>query len=209
MLRLVSDTPECKVSEKEFMNHALEADMAIDLGCQYGNSHLIQFLRAAKKRGQKVYVVSDFYLPQSAYKEFLVNADCEDMVDGVFVSQDCNRTKSSGSIYPYVLESIGVSASDCVMFGDSRQADVMQAEKNGIQGMWYFPLKHKIWTNISRKLKLDYRQRMLPSLARHLYRHTLYDEYVLVLFAFAQRLVAEVQKDGVRKLAFVSRGGIC
>ena len=125
----------CHISEHEFISHALEADMAIELGYQYGNSHLIQFLRAAKKRGQKVYVVSDFYLPQSAYKEFLVNAGCEDVIDGVFVSEDCNKTKSGGSIYPYVLDKIGVSSSDCVMFGDSRQSDVMQAEKNGIQGM--------------------------------------------------------------------------
>lgn len=197
----------CNINKQDFINHALEADMAIELGCQYGNSHLIQFLRAAKKRGQKVYVVSDFYLPQSAYKEFLVNAGCEDVIDGVFVSEDCNKTKSGGSIFPYVLDKIGVSASDCVMFGDSRQSDVMQAEKNGIQGMWYFPLKHKIWTNISRILKLDYSKRILPALARYLYKHSLYDEYALVLFSFAQRLVAEANKDGVRKLAFVSRGG--
>ncbi len=198
---------DCDVSEQEFISYSLEADMVVELGCQYGNTHLIQFLRAAKKCGQKVYVVSDFYLPKAAYKEFLINAGCDDVIDGVFVSEGCNKTKSGGSIYPYVLENIGVKASDCVMFGDSRQADVMQAEKNGIQGMWYFPLKHKIWTNISRRLKLDYSKRMLPSLARHLYKHTLYDEYALVLFAFAQRLVAEAQKDGVRKLAFVSRGG--
>lgn len=199
---------DCDVSEQEFISYSLEADMVVELGCQYGNTHLIQFLRAAKKCGQKVYVVSDFYLPKAAYKEFLINAGCDDVIDGVFVSEGCNKTKSGGSIYPYVLENIGVKASDCVMFGDSRQADVMQAEKNGIQGMWYFPLKHKIWTNISRRLKLDYSKRMLPSLARHLYKHTLYDEYALVLFAFAQRLVAEAQKDGVRKLAFVSRGGV-
>ena len=35
----------------------------------------------------------------------------------------------------------------------------------------------------------------------------MFDEYALVLFAFAQKLVIEAKKDGVRKLAFVSRGG--
>ena len=205
----VYDALECGISKQEFVNQALEADVSIELGCQYGNSHLIRFLREAKKRGQRIYVVSDFYLPQSAYKDFLVNAGCDDVIDGVFVSEDCNKTKSGGNIYPYVLESIGVSASDCVMFGDSRHSDVKQAEKNGIRGMWYFPLKHKIWTNMSRRLKMDYSNRIQPSLAGHLYKNTLYDEYAIVLFAFAQKLVAEVKKDGVRKLAFVSRGGIC
>ena len=203
----VYDALECGISKQEFINNALEADVAIELGCQYGNSHLINFLREAKKRGQRAYVVSDFYLPQSAYKDFLVNAGCEDVIDGVFVSEACNKTKSGGDIYPYVLESIGVSASDCVMFGDSRHSDVRQAEKNGIQGMWYFPLKHKIWTNINRRLKLEYSKRIQPSLAGYLYKNTLFDEYALVLFAFAQKLVIEAKKDGVRKLAFVSRGG--
>lgn len=197
----------CNIGKLEFISHALESDMAIEIGCQYGNSHIINFLREAKKHGKKVFVVSDFYLPQSAYKDFLVNAGCEDVIDDVFVSEACNKTKKTGTIYPYVLECIGANASDCVMFGDSKHADVIQAENNGIQGMRYFPLKHKIWTNICRIIKLDYNRRILPTLARHLYKHTLFDEYALILFAFAQRLVVEVHKDEIRKLAFVSRGG--
>lgn len=210
IMGLLWESIDCNISKDDFVNQSLEVDIDIELGCQYGNTHLIGFLKRAKARGQKIYVVSDFYLPASAYAHFLVNADCNDVIDGVFVSEGCNKTKANGDLYPYVLEQIGVQAKECVMIGDSRHSDVRQAIKNGILGLWYFPLKHKIWTNICRIFNMDYSKSILSKQARHLFCHTLYDEYAIVLFAFAQKLISTAQEDAVGKLVFFSRGGdIC
>lgn len=198
---------QLKISECEFCKVSLETDVDVELGCQYGNNHLISLLRRAKNNGKRIYIVSDFYLPADVYKDFLLNAGCEDIIDGIFVSETCGKTKAKGDIFKYVTEVLGVEARQCMMIGDSRQSDVEMAERNSIKGIWYFPLMHKVWTNISRRLNLNYGKRIQDSLSSYLYRTSLFDEYAIVLYHFAHQLVATATKDGTHKLAFISRGG--
>lgn len=195
------------VDKEKFISACLETNVAVELGCQYVNTHLIKFLKRAKARGQRIYIVSDFYLPASAYNDFLVNARCENIFDGIFISETCNRTKSNGNIYPYVLQQIGLNAKDCIMLGDSKTSDVIQARKNGIESLWYFPLSHKICTNISKVFKLNYSRRIAKKQANYLYENTLFDEYALILFFFAKKLIETAISDSVKRFIFVSRGG--
>lgn len=195
------------LSKEDFISICLEADISVELGCQYPNNHLISFLRKAKARGQRIYIISDFYLPILAYNNFLINAGCNDIFDGIFVSETYNKTKSNGSIYPFVLTQIGLEAKDCIMLGDSKTSDVIQANKHGIEGLWYFPLFHKIHTNISRIFNIEYSKRIIKKQASYLYQHSDFDEYSIILFFFAQNLIKTAISDGVKKLVFVSRGG--
>ena len=198
---------KARLSRTEFCNICLETDKDVELGCQYGNTHLIKLLRSAKENGKKIYVVSDFYLPPETYRDFLINAGCEDVVDGVFVSESCGKTKANGSLYSYVLKELEAQPEQCVMIGDSKSSDVVMARKHGIAGVWYFPLRHKIWTNISRVLKLNYGDSIQAALSSHLYKTSLFDEYAIVLYHFAHELVKTASRDGAHNLAFVSRGG--
>lgn len=195
------------LSEEKFISICLEADISVELGCQYPNNRLIKFLRKAKVRGQRIYIISDFYLPITAYNDFLINAGCYDIFDGIFVSETYNKTKSNGNIYPYVLTQIGLEAKDCIMLGDSKISDVIQANKYGIKGLWYFPLFHKIHTNISRIFNIDYGKRIIRKQANYFYHHSVFDEYSIILFFFAQNLIRTAISDGTKKLVFVSRGG--
>ena len=111
---------QLKISECEFCKVSLETDVDVELGCQYGNNHLISLLRRAKNNGKRIYIVSDFYLPADVYKDFLLNAGCEDIIDGIFVSETCGKTKAKGDIFKYVTEVLGVEARQCMMIGDSR-----------------------------------------------------------------------------------------
>ncbi|WP_285815461.1 HAD hydrolase-like protein [Phocaeicola sartorii] len=164
-------------------------------------------LKWSKKSGLKIYVVSDFYLPATCYNDFLLNAGCDGLIEDVFVSESINLTKRKGSLYPYVLEKTGALAEECVMIGDSRYSDVYMAEKNGIEGLWYFPLGHKIRTNISRKLKTDYSKNIFKSLSDYLYNNTCFEEYAFVIYSFAVKLFGYAKGDSVKKMAFLSRGG--
>lgn len=93
------------------------------------------------------------------------------------------------------------------MIGDSKHSDVAMAENSGIKGIWYFPIHHKIWTNISRLFKIDYHKRIIRCLSSYLYKNTLFNEYALILYYFAQKLARTASTDDVKKLVFVSRGG--
>ncbi|WP_348701388.1 HAD family hydrolase [Phocaeicola sartorii] len=182
------ETTQLAVNKEQFIIQSLKIDIAVELGCQYPNEHLVKRFRKAKMDGAKIYIVSDFYLPQEAYNAFLMKSHLDDLFDGVYVSETFNCTKSDGSLYVYVLNDLHLDPEYVEMYGDNRHSDVKMAKINGIKGKWYFPLKHKVWTNISRKLNWDYSKRIVRKESWWLYRHTNFEEYSLVLYYFNQKL---------------------
>lgn len=201
------ETTQLAVNKEQFIIQSLKIDIAVELGCQYPNEHLVKRFRKAKMDGMKIYIVSDFYLPQEAYNAFLMKSHLDDLFDGVYVSETFNCTKSDGSLYVYVLNDLHLDPEYVEMYGDNRHSDVKMAKINGIKGKWYFPLKHKVWTNISRKLNWDYSKRIVRKESWWLYRHTNFEEYSLVLYYFNQKLTTRVNDLKIDKVAFLSRGG--
>lgn len=158
---LLNEHVKFLVDKQSFVDSSLNIDISVEIGCQYGNLAIINMLRREKKRGKKILLVSDFYLPVSAYQDFLVNIQCQDLFDKVYISESCNHTKASGSMYDYVLTENGIQPDEVVMIGDSKHADVKMAKAHGMDAIWYFPLKHKIWTNFSRITKRDFSKHAL------------------------------------------------
>lgn len=192
---------------EEFVSKNLEVDVAIELGCQYANRKIRSLLSQLKKDGKKIYIVSDFYLPKETYYVFTKYLGCEGLFYGIYVSESCNCTKWDGSLYEYILNDLHVEANKCIMIGDSRHSDVKMANANGIDTVWYFPLRHKLWTNFSKKLRLDYGNRIIRVKANELYQQTCYQEYVIVLMYVISKLHKIAWEDRVRILSFLSRGG--
>lgn len=100
------ETTQLAVNKEQFIIQSLKIDIAVELGCQYPNEHLVKRFRKAKMDGAKIYIVSDFYLPQEAYNAFLMKSHLDDLFDGVYVSETFNCTKSDGSLYIYVLNDL-------------------------------------------------------------------------------------------------------
>lgn len=195
------------ISKDSFVGFSLDLDIAIELGCQYPNKSIVNKFRKYKREGCKVYIVSDFYLPGQAYKDFLIKAGIQDIIDGVYVSEEHNCTKVDGSLYDYVLKDLDLNPQDVTMFGDSKHSDVKMSKSRGIKAVWYFPFCHKVWTNISRKLNLDYSRRIDSAESKWLYKNSCFEEYSLILYHFNQVLANRAKNLGADKLAFLSRGG--
>jgi len=185
----------------------MEIDIAVELGCQYPNRKMINYLWKLKKSGSKIYIVSDFYLPQKCYQIFLRHLKTESLFDGIYVSEICNKTKRKGTLFDYVLKELSANPADCLMIGDSRHSDVWMAQKHGIKAKWYFPFRHKVWTNISKQLHLDYGKRIVSYKAHQLQSQSLFGEYVIILYYFIYRLFSQADDDKVPRLSFLSRGG--
>ena len=184
------------VDKQSFVDASLNIDISVEIGCQYGNLVIINMLRREKMRGKKIFLISDFYLPASAYREFLVNIQCQDLFDQVYISESCNYTKASGNMYDYVLRENGILPDDVVMIGDSKHADVKMAKAHGLDAIWYFPLRHKLWTNFSRITKRDFSQHALVAKFNDLYHRSTFGEYAAPLCYFTQRLSAEMSTVG-------------
>lgn len=196
------------LDKQSFVEASLNIDISVEIGCQYGNQEIIKMLRKERAKGKKVFLVSDFYLPVSAYEDFLVNILCKDLFDKIYISESCNQTKASGGLYQYILDENDIEPSDVVMIGDSKHADVKMAKAQGLQAIWYFPLRHKLWTNYSRITKRDFAKHALRDKFNDLYGHSTFAEYAAPLCYFTRKLSQEMATVGGQvELNFFARGG--
>ena len=197
------------VDRKIFVESSLNIDVSVEIGCQYGNQKIISMLRKEKAKGKQIFLVSDFYLPMEAYHDFLVNLQCEDLFDKVYVSESSNKTKVHGDLYDYILKENSIKADEVVMIGDSKHSDMKMAREHGLHSIWYFPLRHKLWTNFSRLTKRDFSNSQLKKRFHELFHHSTFAEYAIPLYYFSGKLSEEMKPNmgGQVELNFLARGG--
>ena len=200
------------VDRKMFVDSSYDIDVSVEIGCQYGNPNIVNLLRQEKKKGKKIFLVSDFYLPMEAYHDFLVNLQSEDLFDKVYVSESFNKTKAHGDLYDYILKENSIKADEVVMIGDSKHSDVRMAREHGLYSIWYFPLRHKLWTNFSRLTKRDFSNYQLKKRFHELFHHSkkAYDAYQKLLMPLSEiikthyflnsRKVVFLAKDAYKKM---------
>lgn len=206
---LLSDQVKLAESCSSFVESSLNIDVSVEIGCQYGNQKIISMLRKEKAKGKQIFLVSDFYLPMEAYHDFLVNLQCEDLFDKVYVSESFNKTKTHGDLYDYILKENSIKADEVVMIGDSKHSDVRMAREHGLYSIWYFPLRHKLWTNFSRLTKRDFSNYQLKKRFHELFHHSTFAEYAIPLYYFSRKLNEEMKPNmgGQVELNFLARGG--
>lgn len=206
---LLSDQVKLAESCSSFVESSLNIDVSVEIGCQYGNQKIISMLRKEKAKGKQIFLVSDFYLPMEAYHDFLVNLQCEDLFDKVYVSESFNKTKAHGDLYDYILKENSIKADEVVMIGDSTHSDMKMAREHGLHSIWYFPLRHKLWTNFSRLTKRDFSNSQLKKRFHELFHHSTFAEYAIPLYYFSGKLSDEMKPNmgGQIELNFLARGG--
>ena len=97
------------------------------------------------------------------------------------------------NLYDYILKENNIKADEVVMIGDSKVADVKMARAHGLHAIWYFPLKHKLWTNYSRLTKRDFSHHQLRKRFEELYHHSNFAEYSIPIYFFSHKLGEEMK----------------
>lgn len=96
----------------------------------------------ARRKGKKILMVSDMYLPRNVIAEILTKLDID--YDCLYVSNDCGRTKHDGSMYDYILEDRGIaSPQSLLMVGDDRRSDYEMPKRKGISVCRWIPLTER------------------------------------------------------------------
>ena len=195
-------------SEKEFQDISYMVDYSIDMATQYPNKKLIETLHFLKKKQNKqIYLVSDYYLPGKCYESYLRPYFLENFFDGIFCSSDYRKTKNNCKLYDIVLSSIGCNANQVIMIGDSKISDYQNAVSIGIEGCRYIPFLHKLYTNISKRIGGFIQCRISNFVFANSFKNTIFGEYAFNLYYFTSHLYSEMQKDDIRLIGFLSRGG--
>ena len=96
------------------------------------NRPVAQAAEACHARGQKVYAVSDMYLPKEQIEAMLQKCGL-DFLDGVFVSCEYRMQKRSGKLFKLFLQQTALRPAEVLFVGDSPRADFAGAVLAGIR----------------------------------------------------------------------------
>ncbi len=196
------------IKKDSFYSLSLEIETYLEFGVQYINIEMYRFLEKMKRRGKKLILVTDFYLPSESYHVFGKKCGSDGLLDRIFCSSDIGLTKAGkGLLYSYILKELGIHASQVIMIGDSLRSDKLNAQKYGITAYRYFPLRHKVRTNLSRIMKIDGSYACYRNIIKIAKSDQMFGEYVLPLIYFTKHLYVELYQDGQSTANFLSRGG--
>lgn len=120
----------CGLSEEE-TKRIKKIELAVELQYLSARKTMKAIYNHALSCGKRVIIASDMYLPAS----FLVEAlqrNGYDQIERYFVSSEIRLSKGHGSLYPRMLQELGIRPQEMVHIGDNPRADVERAAKHGI-----------------------------------------------------------------------------
>jgi len=126
--------------------------MALEIQTEYDSiypvSRTISFLEKLRMEEERIVFISDIYLPLETIKNFLIKVNAYNG-EKIYLSSETGKTKFSGNLFKYVIESEGCKPSEMTHFGDNLIDDVIVPSRLGIKvfplsrlDYWKFLLKY-------------------------------------------------------------------
>lgn len=106
------------------------------------NGEMKEVFDYALKKGKKVVISSDMYLPLDVIQEMLRLSGYTGY-DKLFLSSETKRPKSTGEMYEDLLNYVEEPANLVLHVGDHPFTDKEMAEKKGLSAFLYMPFKEK------------------------------------------------------------------
>jgi FMN phosphatase YigB (HAD superfamily) len=115
------------------------AELAAEKRACYAFPPTVDLIRAARKRGLRVVLVSDTYFDEKQLRQLLSMALGErdlGLIDRVFCSNAYGRSKVNG-LFDDVIAKLGVSASSILHIGDHKSADFAAPKEAGLRALHF------------------------------------------------------------------------
>ncbi|MBM3514721.1 MAG: hypothetical protein FJX59_13565 [Alphaproteobacteria bacterium] len=135
---IYSELPDFLFAEEFARSRRIARELDLERGLMCLDIELADLMRRAKARGVKVHLVSDTYFGAAEISGFVaaVGATVADICDDVIVSCEAGRPKWR-DLFPHLLKSWTVAAVDVTHVGDKIEADVLPAQRAGINAVHY------------------------------------------------------------------------
>lgn len=146
-----------------------ESRLAIELEVEktslFPNRHLANVLRSQRQKGRRIVAISDTTLSSANVRDLICHFHGPDLIDKVYTSADCGRTKRGNDLFFHVAETERVALDRMLHIGDDLHADVHCASTSGITAI-HTP--RPIWLGYLRKADgaLDTAKAVLASKTR-------------------------------------------
>lgn len=192
--------------EREFAQ-GLEIEM--ELKFCVANIEMIDVLKKAKQSGKTIIITSDMYLPKVAIEKILNN--CDISYDYLYVSSEYGIRKSSGKLFRFILNDLGITKKDIIHIGDNRKSDYLVPRLIGIDSIRYQFVPSRFIE--SRPVKSDVLSHAIHAIKRNStshcddYKAIGYNYFGSLLTGFTQWLVSDIKGKQINRILFFSRDG--
>ena len=122
-------------------------------------------------KGKKVFLISDMYLPKNILKNILDTFGIRGYED-IYISCEYKKLKEEGLFRDFLIK-LGISASRCLHIGDNYIADILSAEKEGINTFQIYSVmemfENSIYAGILEKCQTIEQKVILANFAKQAY----------------------------------------
>jgi len=155
-LRYGNDT-ECKLSEiyiyldkllqqnfnftvQNYLTHEQLAQFEVDLETRSLSlmPKAVALLKKLKQSEIKVILLSDMYLDKKYLDSILKEKGLLEIVDAVYVSSELRMTKSTGSLYQYLIDTGVIKPGKALHVGDNAGSDYFKPKEHGIKSLLFY-----------------------------------------------------------------------
>ena len=133
--RTINEIYEC-LSEKygDRIERLKTIEKKRELQCAKANPEMKEVYDWCVERGKDIYIISDMYLMIDTIEEILYLCGYT-QYKKIFLSSELRIKKSTGTLFEYVLDELGVKGSGLVHIGDNLSIDYIQAKKNNLSSI--------------------------------------------------------------------------
>jgi putative hydrolase of the HAD superfamily len=123
--------------------HIKDQDLVFEMVDAYGDAfekNLVMFPEAYPllkklKRKYKLYLVTEG--PSDGKRRIVDLMSLENYFDGIFISGEVGKIKSTGELFEHCIESTGLKPQDILVVGDSYARDIQGAMKCKLKAVWF------------------------------------------------------------------------
>jgi FMN phosphatase YigB (HAD superfamily) len=207
---------------EEELQRVTDYELQLEIAMAVPRARFVQLLQEARRRGKRIFLLSDIYLPSSHLRRILEGIGVASLADDVVSSADALRAKASGAMWQDVRRRYSLDPARWCHIGDNPISDGVRPAEMGIAAFvlrdgdekWRKALPRFYW-HVSQlahfwKGRLV-QQLMLPLEGENVPRDDLYRAgytfFGPMLCAYIHWLAEQVRERNIGRVYFFSREG--
>lgn len=196
----IYDCLECDIADVvKNKEKSLECALAVP------NEVMRPIFEYCKRKGKRIIIVSDMYLPKEVLIEIIKKNGYEG-INEIFISAESRKTKRKGLLFRYVKDSLSVQGKQILHIGDNLRSDYLMGWLNGISCV-------KIRRCYDNTIAVKKDSFLYPFINNRVNRYHQfgkrvgYEVYGPFLLGFVQWLKWSMKKNDITNVYFASRDG--
>lgn len=193
--------------KEKFVTDCKRLEIKCESAVIYGNRKMIRYLQKCRKYGKKIYCVSDYHFNGDDMKEILFDVGILNLFDGIFSSAEYGVTKEKGKLYEVVLSELKIKEENCLMIGDNKKSDFINARKYGISAKYRPHELRRCYLALCNRNNKGFNADV-GKIGKLIYKASnSYEEYVTLFYTFCVRLYHRISEENGKRVVFLAREG--